>query len=171
MKATLEFSQHSKSVPPGDTENPSPSKDGGNLSCPERSVPIEPDGTVRLITEADIEEIVAWHRHWFPSTKIIEGWFAPLGFWVPGVCAGFLEIIEGTSRGIVSDFISNPLSLRVERDLALDALVVAIEAEARNRKLRYLCCSSVLPVIWNRALAHGYKMFRQDMKAFIKVMQ
>lgn len=127
-------------------------------------------GLVVPLRPEDLATVVAWWPgaqgvrvpdHWYPGTG---------GFWVPGIAAGWLELVVGTKKGLISDFVANPLSHRSERSLALDAIAARIEDEARACGCRYLVGSSRLDAVWNRAMKHGYQLNSDSYRTFCKVL-
>lgn len=108
---------------------------------------------VRKYGIEDFKAIVPWYeaRGYKPSKDMIP----PTGFIVPGVAAGFLMKTD-TGACILEPFIANPETSKIERNNAINAIMVDLIKEARVLGFsRIFGFSSNEPMI-ERALKHGF---------------
>lgn len=97
-------------------------------------------------------------NEWFKDHKgdsIPEAMIPKVGFYVPGVAAGFL-INTDTPICFLEPFISNPKAPKELRSKALEGIVECLEAEAVKLGYRYVYGISTAPTMLNLVKSKGW---------------
>lgn len=110
---------------------------------------------MRRVQGIDMLEISQWYRDrdlQSPSSTLPK-----IGYIVPGLAAGFLY--QTDSDFILLDgFITNPLTDKGERDIALDAITGALLEDAEMLKVKSIVVFTKHPAIEDRAKHWGFSL-------------
>jgi hypothetical protein len=107
------------------------------------------------VMDLDFDEISKWfelrkmespEKHFFPK----------IGFIVHGYAAGFLYLTDSLV-GIIDCYISNPKSVRLLRDKALDLVTEELIKSAKFHGCKVILCDSHIESIKDRASKHGFE--------------
>lgn len=109
----------------------------------------------RKYTDRDFEEIQSWYTKRGMTLELKD--LPQVGFIVPGIAAGFVMKTD-TNCCILEPFIANPLTLRKEREVALDSIFEDLikECKALGYK-KVFGFSTNLKMVW-RAQTFGFKV-------------
>lgn len=109
----------------------------------------------RRFKKSDLNQVQEWAKA-RGAGEMDESLLSSTGMIVDGVAAGFLYLTNSRAA-IIDGYISNPNSLKLERDQALNAITKGLLELARACGAKFIKCDSQLPAIQQRALANGFK--------------
>lgn len=109
----------------------------------------------RRVTSRDFVDICFWFcaRGLNPPDESL---FAPTGFIVDNIAAGFVYFTDAPIA-IIDGYISNPNVDSKTRSNALDEITKALIKAASERQKHVIKCDSKLEAIKQRASKHGFK--------------
>ena len=107
---------------------------------------------VKLITDVDLPEIHRWHEA--RQAPFNPGFLPEHGWWVPGVAAGWLWLVENR-MAMLDSFISNPVRPGKERRAALSAIIETMKTFAWANSVEKVFCLSQNPRIAVLCQQHG----------------
>ncbi len=109
---------------------------------------------VERVNSDALAEISKWREAWgFPEWPA--RWLSPLGYWVPGIAAGWL-VTTNSGRALIEDFISSKSASDDERGRALFAIEREIANKARAMGFDFLIGTTQLQSVRERVRIAGY---------------
>lgn len=122
---------------------------------------------VEPVGPSALETIARWHA----ARGLPEGWprlwLSDLGWWVPGLAAGWL-ITTNSSRALIEDFATNPRAPKSETYAAMQALESHIVACAKDLGFLYLVGTTKIESIRAKAEKHGYHVTEREFSYLFK---
>lgn len=110
----------------------------------------------RKVKETDFVSIERW-RSSRGLPPILRQMYAPNGFIVDGVAAGFLTFTD-TSVALIENLVTNPEVEKDEREAALSSIIVDCEKMARACDCTYVIGISNRSKIASYARMHGFRI-------------
>jgi hypothetical protein len=108
---------------------------------------------VRYVPEEHFAQVDQWHKEW--NQTVTPDALPKVGFIVPGLAVGFLYQTD-SSVGMIETFIVPKNADKVERGKAIDAIILAIIAEARRLGFKSLLGSTQLDAMVKRVERLGF---------------
>lgn len=120
---------------------------------------------VRRVVDLDFDEISKWAEARsldMPDKK----YFPKTGFIVNGIAAGFIYYTD-SPIAIIDCYLSNPGSLKEDRDKALDLITEELIKNAVFHKCLMIKCDTGLESIKKRALKFGFNSVDKNFESFM----
>lgn len=125
------------------------------------------DLRVEPVSLSALPEIAKWHT----DRGLPEGWprlwLSDLGWWVPGLAAGWL-ITTNSSRALIEDFATNPHAPKSETYAAMRAIERHIVACAKDLGFLYLVGTTKIESIRAKCRDNGYHVTEREFSYLFK---
>lgn len=108
---------------------------------------------IPFVLEQHYAQVHEWLAHW--NEQLVPEGLPKTGFIIPGKAAGFLYRTD-SSLALIENLVAAPGLSKEERNVALDAVVVAVCEEAARQGFKILMAYTLLDAVVKRAERLGF---------------